>query len=157
VPVVATVDVLEAEAQPVAVELSDDATAAIAAPPIRAAEPALPEPLPPVLERPAAAAAPRPPAVRMDPAETARLRARGDELLRPHDVAAARLFFMRAADGGDAASAVAAGKTFDPAFLRRTGAIGLNGDLGQAAFWYARARDLGNEEAAGLLRSLPPG
>jgi hypothetical protein len=111
-------------------------------------------PVAPSVERPPVE---RPPVVRMDPAEAARLKSRGDELLRRHDVVAARLFFTRAADGGDAASALAVGKTFDPAFLRRLGAVGINDDRAQAAAWYGRARDLGNEEADLLLRSLPPG
>jgi hypothetical protein len=100
---------------------------------------------------------PHPPAVRMDPSEAARLRARGDELLGRRDIIAARLFFTRAAEGGDAASALALGKTFDPAFLRSMGAIGLSGDVSRAAFWYARARDLGNTEANLLLLRLTPG
>jgi hypothetical protein len=108
----------------------------------------------PVVERPPAV---EPPARKMDPAEVAILRDRGNELLRRHDIGAARLFFIRAADGGDAASAVGVAKTFDPAFLRGIGAVGFNGDRGEAAYWYGRARDLGDEKAAALLRSLPPG
>jgi hypothetical protein len=107
-------------------------------------------------EPPSVPAVARPAAVRIDPAEAARLRARGDELLRRRDVVEARLFFMRAAEGDDAASALALGKTFDIAFLSRMGAVGINGDRAQAAFWYVRARDLGNREADLLLRTLPP-
>jgi outer membrane biosynthesis protein TonB len=126
-------------------------------PPPPAAPPPQDDPAPPP-PRPISQPAPpdAPPAPRMDPAEASRLRARGDEFLRRHDVSAARLFFVRAADGGDAASAAAVGKTFDPAFLRRIGAVGVNGDRAQAAVWYARARDLGDEEAVVLLRNLPP-
>jgi hypothetical protein len=106
---------------------------------------------------PAAPVVERPPIVRMDPSEASRLKARGDELLRRHDIVAARLFFLRAAEGGDAASAVAVGKTFDPVFLARMGAIGIAGDKAKAAFWYSRARELGDGEADLLLRGLPPG
>jgi len=130
---------------------SAEPPAALAAAPVPSAAPA------PSAEPPAAPVVERPPVVRMDPSEASRLKARGDELLRRRDVVAARLFFLRAADGGDAASAVEVGKTFDPAFLRRMGAIGIAGDRAQAAFWYARARDLGDQEADLLLRSLPPG
>jgi hypothetical protein len=135
---------------------SAEPPAALAAAPVPSVALA-PSAEPPAAPPPAAPVVERPPVVRMDPSEASRLKARGDELLRRRDVVAARLFFLRAADGGDAASAVAVGKTFDPAFLRRMGAIGIAGDRAQAAFWYARARDLGDQEADLLLRSLPPG
>ena len=39
-------------------------------------------------------------------------------------------------------------------FLKEAGVRGLRGDLGQAAEWYRRARDLGEPAAQNLLDSL---
>jgi hypothetical protein len=75
---------------------------------------------------------------------------RGDEFLSAGDITSARLFYERAANGGDGPSALRLGATFDPAFLGRAGIRGM-GDLNQASSWYGRAREL---DAAALQQLL---
>ena len=87
-------------------------------------------------------------------AEIAAILARGDALFRKGDLAAARLFYERAADAGDAQAAIRLGETFDPLFLDHAQLRGARGDLGTALSWYRRARDLGAAEAGVLLKSL---
>ncbi|HBK06539.1 MAG TPA: hypothetical protein DDZ81_11835 [Acetobacteraceae bacterium] len=79
----------------------------------------------------------------MSPNLMAALIKRGNEALDLGDVAAARLLFQRAAEAGNAAAATALGKTYDPR------------DPQKAAEWYTRAVNLGDSEAAGLLKRLP--
>jgi hypothetical protein len=90
----------------------------------------------------------------LSPAEAAALLARGDVLFREGDLAAARLFYERAADAGDGQAAIRLGETFDPVFLDHAQLRGVHGDLGIASFWYRRARDLGAAEAEILLKSM---
>jgi hypothetical protein len=87
-------------------------------------------------------------------AEIAALLTRGDVLFRSGDLAAARLFYQRAADAGDGQAAIRLGETFDPVFLEHAQLRGARGDLELALSWYRRARDLGATEAGLLLRSL---
>jgi TPR repeat protein len=73
----------------------------------------------------------------------------------------ARLFYERAAGGGDGGAALRLGATFDPGFLSRTGVRGAAGDPTQASSWYRRALDLGNpaaqkERLKNLARQLIP-
>jgi len=138
-----------------------------AAPPAPApAEPAAPPPAPEPVD-----ASPPPPQTEVPPvappparteeaggkpsaAERAALIARGDTLFAAQDIAAARLFYDRAADAGDALAALRMGETFDPAFLARAHLSGIVGDRAQAARWYRRARELGNGDADIMLKSL---
>jgi hypothetical protein len=122
-----------------------------AAPPRAAPAPAQlpvtpPAPSPPPAESPAA----RP----VSPAEIAALVARGDSFLGAGDIASARLFYERAADAADGPAALRLGATFDPGFLGRASIRGIPGDPEQAAYWYRRARDLGEAAAADRLKSL---
>ena len=55
------------------------------------------------------------------------------------DIAAARAFLKRAAEGGDARALMALGDTYDPTTLARLGALGLKGDEATARNYYARA------------------
>jgi TPR repeat protein len=55
------------------------------------------------------------------------------------DVAAARAFLKRAAEGGDGRALMALGDTYDPTTLSRLGALGLKGDEGMARSYYSRA------------------
>jgi len=80
--------------------------------------------------------------------------ARGDDSLRLGDVFAARLYYERAADVGNAHGALMVGATFDPAFLARVGVQGLQGDEKAALAWYRRASALGDPEAAKLQKGL---
>lgn len=71
------------------------------------------------------------------------------------DIASARLFYERAAAAGDARAALALGNSFNPAFLRRLGVLGMEGDAAAAARWYRRARALGDPDAEKALKTLP--
>jgi hypothetical protein len=91
--------------------------------------------------------------VQPEPDVTALL-AHGDTLLRQGDLAAARLFYERAADAGNGRAAVRLGETFDPVFLDHAQLRGARSDIGRATFWYRRAHDLGAPEAEVLLEAL---
>jgi TPR repeat protein len=97
-------------------------------------------------------AAPPPAAARIE--DLATFLARGRTSLANGDVAAARLAFRRAADGGDAQVAVALGGTFDPLVLRSLGAIGVAADPDQARNWYQKAAELGSRDAPQRLNQL---
>ena len=86
--------------------------------------------------------------------EIAALLAHGDALFRKGDIAAARLFYERAADAGDGVAAIRLGESFDPVFLDHAQLRGVRGDMVKALAWYRRARDLGAAEAEVLLRGL---
>jgi hypothetical protein len=110
---------------------------------------------PPGALEPAASALPTQPENSVpSAAEIATLLARGDALFRSGDLAAARLFYQRAADAGDGQAAIRLGETFDPVFLEHAQLREARGDLELALSWYRRARDLGATEAGLLLRSL---
>ena len=79
---------------------------------------------------------------------------RGDAFLSAGDIVSARLFYERAADGGDGGAALRLGATFDPGFLSQTGTRGALSDRTQAASWYRRALDLGNTAAQEYLKNL---
>lgn len=95
-----------------------------------------------------------PPAAASD---TAALIKRGDELLKAGDIAAARSAFERAAAGGNAKAQIGLGKTYDPLVLAKLGARGVRGDPVQAASWYARAGEAGDEEGQQRLHALISG
>ncbi len=91
---------------------------------------------------------------RLSAAELTALLTRGDVLFSTGDLAAARLFYERAADAGEAQAAVRLGETFDPIFLDHAHLRGVRGNVETALSWYRRARDLGAAEAEILLNSL---
>src|SRR5215471_8941297 len=95
-----------------------------------------------------------PPNQRLSAAEIAALVTRGDAFLSTGDIVSARLFYERAADGGDGDAALRLGATFDPGFLSRAGVRGAPSDQTQAWSWYRRAVDLGNSAAQEALRDL---
>jgi hypothetical protein len=80
--------------------------------------------------------------------------ARGRTSLANGDVAAARLAFRRAAEGGDAQAALALGGSFDPLVLRSLGAVGVAADPDQARNWYQKAAELGSRDAPQRLNQL---
>ena len=86
--------------------------------------------------------------------EIAALKARADQLVATGDIVAARGFYERAAEHGDAAAMTAAGKTYDPLFLEEMRVRGSRGDAGKAAEWYRRAGAAGDAEAAQRLTRL---
>jgi len=96
----------------------------------------------------------RSPSNQQRPAEIAALVTRGDAFLSAGDIVSARLFYERAADGGDGGAALRLGATFDPGFLSRTSIRGAPSDPAQASSWYRRALDLGNSAAQEALRDL---
>lgn len=79
---------------------------------------------------------------------------RGDALLATGDVAAARLFYGRAAEHGDAAGALGVARTYDPLFLAQAGYRTARGDAAQATTWYRRAIAAGSADAAAPLERL---
>jgi TPR repeat protein len=82
------------------------------------------------------------------------LLARGDALFGNGDIVSARLFYERAAEGGDAQAALRLGETYDPAFLARARLNGVHGDAAAAARWYRHALGLGAAEAEILLTDV---
>lgn len=81
--------------------------------------------------------------------------ARGAQQLREGNIAAARLFFERAAEEGHAEAALALGGTYDARELARLRTQGIKTDAQAARRWYERARDLGSSAAADRLQALP--
>jgi TPR repeat protein len=79
------------------------------------------------------------------------LRARGDALFGSGDIVSARLFYERAAEGGDGQAALQLGESYDPEFLKRAGIVGIRGDSATAKRWYEQASGLGASEAQILL------
>lgn len=82
------------------------------------------------------------------------LMARGEAFLALGDIAAARLFYERAADSGSAPAMTALGKTYDPAFLDRARVVGIRSDPALAADWYRRAIARDNSESAFCIERL---
>jgi hypothetical protein len=87
-------------------------------------------------------------------AEIAALVTRGNAFLSAGDIVSARLFYERAADGGDGDAALRLGATFDPGFLSQTGVRGSPSDPAQASSWYRRALGRGNLAAQQRLKNL---
>jgi hypothetical protein len=69
--------------------------------------------------------------------------AKGNEKLAGGNIAAARMFFRRAADAGLAEGAFALATTYDPEELSRLKVVGLKSDTAAARHWYERAHALG--------------
>ncbi len=97
---------------------------------------------------------PTPAAARLPGSQLAGLVARGDAFFRAGDIASARLFYERAADGGDGQAALRAGATFDPTFLASIGLRRMHGERAKALSWYRRALGLGASNAAPYLHNL---
>jgi len=77
---------------------------------------------------------------------------RGRSLFDAGDVVAARLFFRRAANAGDAAAAIALGATYDPEILSQRFIRGIGADAQEAQRWYDKARALGGGGGGGSSR-----
>jgi TPR repeat protein len=118
-----------------------------APPPVQLIE----NPIPPMsasggmLQKPAASE----PEGKLSDADRALFAQRGSELLAVGDIASARLSLERAAKAGDAVSAFAMAKTFDPVELTKAGVRGIKGDPEKADYWYRRARSLAGIEMPG--------
>jgi hypothetical protein len=101
---------------------------------------------------PPAAATPPKPARKAE--DVALLLQRGRALFEAGDIAAARLFFRRAANAGDAAAAVAMGATYDPDVLAKRFIRGIEADPQEARTWYEKARVLGSPEGPRRIEML---
>jgi hypothetical protein len=133
----------------------------IAAPPVVAAPvaaaPVVAAPVVAALPPRAAAPAPAataPPAPSLEREEIAALYERGEQLIAQGEIAAARLMFARAAEAGDARSALALGASYDPGVLRKLGVLGVRGDAALAREWYAKASGFGSREAAQRIERM---
>jgi hypothetical protein len=87
-------------------------------------------------------------------ARAERLLAVGERHLEQGNIAAARMFFQRAADVGLAAGALRMAATYDPAELARLDVVAMSPDRNEARKWYERARALGAPEAEERLARL---
>lgn len=182
-PVEAAVVPVSAPAPAAAPEIAPE-TPVIAAtpPPVEtpvAVQPAAPSPLPPEPPAPApvttvavaalpAVAAPPPAPERVPPREAAvqrparlpsaipetTLMKRGDDLFGQGDLAGARLYYEMVAETGNAAAALALGRTHDPLVHERLRVRGLTPDPEQAAAWYRRAIAAGSGDAEQQLQKL---
>jgi TPR repeat protein len=83
--------------------------------------------------------------------------ARGEQEIGKGQVAIARQFFLRAAQGGLARGALLLAATYDPRELARWGVQGVLPNLPEARKWYERARELGAPEAEERLARLGTG
>jgi hypothetical protein len=80
--------------------------------------------------------------------------ARGRAQAQQGNIAAARLFYQRAAEADLAEGALALAGTYDPAELAAMGVAGVQPDIALARRWYEKARELGAREAEERLRRL---
>ncbi|MBN9260644.1 MAG: sel1 repeat family protein, partial [Hyphomicrobium sp.] len=79
---------------------------------------------------------------------------RGRAQAQQGNIAAARLFYQRAAEADLAEGALALAGTYDPAELAAMGVAGVQPDIALARRWYEKARDLGAREAEERLKRL---
>jgi hypothetical protein len=79
---------------------------------------------------------------------------RGRAQAQQGNIAAARLFYQRAADVDLAEGALVLAGTYDPVELAAMGVAGVQPDVALARRWYERARELGAREADERLRRL---
>jgi len=128
-----------------------------AAAPIQSPLPAIALPAPPAaapVAVPAPALAASPPAPAPEPLRQASAPslprdeiegylAKGERMLKAGDIAAARLFFTRAAEASEVRGALAMARSFDQETLRTLPVYGLQPNPQEAARWYAKAKDLG--------------
>jgi hypothetical protein len=79
---------------------------------------------------------------------------RGDHMLAIKDISAARKFYQYAAYAGSAGATAKLAETYDPDFLRRIGAMGLQPDVAKAVALYRAAAALGDTKAQERLHEL---
>jgi len=70
------------------------------------------------------------------------------------DIAGGRLLLTRAAEAGDARSALALGATYDPSVLGKLGVLGVRPNPEKARAWYAKAAEYGSGEATRRLERI---
>jgi len=144
---------LIAPAQPAAPRERSVASVGTPPQPLEAAPPPAPNPPPPP---PSARPAPpaEPPTLTEEQKRALTFVVRGRAQAQQGNIAAARLFYQRAADANLADGAFALAGTYDPAELARMGVAGVQPDIALARRWYEKARDLGAREAEERLRQL---
>ena len=108
----------------------------------------------PAADTPKSKAAPAPAARVSDPAQVAALMKRADALIASGDLPAARLILQWVAETHNAHAAYELGMTYDPAFLKRLGAVSVVPDSVRARTWYHQARAWGSAEASKRLQAL---
>jgi len=127
--------------------------ASVGAPPapLEASPPPAPRPPVPVTSAPP----PRePPPLTEDQKRATAFIVRGRAQAAQGNIAAARLFYQRAAEADIAEGAFALAGTYDPAELALMGVAGVQPDIALARRWYEKARELGAREAEERLRRL---
>lgn len=95
-----------------------------------------------------------PPAAPPEPQRDTRILDGGRAAFQAGRIAAARLYFERAARDGDGRAALLMGETYDPEALAPFGTYGPLPDVEAAALWYERALSLGDPDATGRLERL---
>jgi hypothetical protein len=85
----------------------------------------------------------------------ASLLARGEELLKQHDIGGARLVLQRALEGGNMRAALLLGQTYDPRILAAWRTRGIQGEPAKARELYLRAQASGIPDASAYLERLP--
>lgn len=90
----------------------------------------------------------------LDPDSIKLLMQKGSQFVMSGDLVSARLVFLRAAEAGNAAAALALGSTYDPVWLAKRGTRGVGTDIEKARSWYEQARKLGSPDAPYLLEML---
>ncbi len=118
--------------------------------PIDATPPPAARPPVPLANPPASA----PPIATEDQKRATAFIARGRVQAESGNIAAARLFYRRAADAGLAEGALALAATYDPVELARMRVAGVQPDIALAREWYEKARALGAREADERLQRL---
>lgn len=86
--------------------------------------------------------------------DPALLIAYGNDYLARKDVAAARLFYRRAADGGSASGAAALAASYDPVYLNQRGLRGVRPEPKEALRWYHVATEMGDPSAKARVNAL---
>jgi hypothetical protein len=127
----------------------------------------VPDPAPAAAPVPAAAPAPAAtPATDTAPAPAAQalreldsetirlLMQQGEQFVASGDLVTARLVYLKAAEAGNAAAALALGATYDPVVLAKIGVRGMGADVEKARSWYEKAKAFGSPEAPRRLEML---
>ena len=94
---------------------------------------------------------PAPTATMAQPTQSERLFNRGERYRTEGNIVVARQYFLRAAQMGLARAAFKLAETYDPYVQER---LNVNADLAEAKRWYARAVELGAEDAKARLAQL---
>jgi len=144
---------LIAPSQPAAPRERSVASVGNPPPPLEASPPPAPRPPVPAASLPPAREPP-PAALTEDQKRALTFIVRGRAQAQQGNIAAARLFYQRAAEANLAEGALALAGTYDPAELAAMGVAGVQPDVALARRWYEKARDLGAGEAEERLRRL---